>query len=93
MKAFALLASPSGCYGPADSPPALPSPSPRCPWLRCRYSCAEEQCARHGIVNLEVRHVCGDPRSRGDMERLLNISLFKGAIVVCGERQGPRLRL
>ena len=42
------------------------------------------RCREHGIVNLCVKHVRGDPRSRADMQRLVDVTKFKGAIVVCG---------
>ena len=47
---------------------------------------ADDRCRQFHIRNLDVRHVCGDPRSRSAMQRQVDISKFKAAIVVCGER-------
>jgi hypothetical protein len=47
--------------------------------------CAEERCRQHDINSLDVRHVVGDPRSRSHMKRLVDVTKFKAAFVVCGE--------
>jgi len=49
---------------------------------------AEARCQEHGIVNLQLVHLRGDPRSRSEMRRLIDVTQFKGAIVLCGERGG-----
>lgn len=47
----------------------------------------EARLRQHNIRNLQVSRVRGDPRSRSDMQRLLtDISRFRAAVVVCGER-------
>lgn len=43
----------------------------------------EAQCEEHGIVSLRVQHVRGDPRSRLEMQRMIDVTKYKGAIVVC----------
>ena len=47
--------------------------------------CAEGRCEQYQVKSLEVVHVCGDPRSRSDMKRLIDVGRFQAAIVVCGE--------
>lgn len=42
----------------------------------------------YGIRNLRVCHVKGDPRSRSEMQKLIDVTQFKGAFVVCGEGAG-----
>jgi hypothetical protein len=54
-------------------------------------SCAEERCRQHDINSLDVRHVVGDPRSRAHMKRLVDVTKFKAAFVVCGEWACVRL--
>lgn len=45
---------------------------------------AEERLRQYHIRNLDVVHVQGDPRSRADMKRMIDVSKFKAAVVVCG---------
>jgi hypothetical protein len=52
------------------------------PTLRCAGARSEE----HGIRSLQLAHVRGDPRSRCDMQSLVDVSRFRAAIVVCGKR-------
>ena len=61
--------------------PPLPTALPAVPL----NVCAEERCRQYGIAGLEVRHVLGDPRSRSQMQRLLDVTKYKAAFVVCGE--------
>lgn len=51
---------------------------------------AEARCEQYGIRSLRLRHVRGDPRSRSEMQRLLDVTRFKAAIVVCGGFWGRR---
>lgn len=44
-----------------------------------------------GITNLNVRHVKVDPRSRTALQRAVDISKFKAAVVLCGELPRPCL--
>ena len=41
-------------------------------------------CEGHGIRNINVRHVHGDPRQRADMQRLIDVSGFDAALVLRG---------
>ncbi|KAL4421226.1 hypothetical protein ABPG75_010517 [Micractinium tetrahymenae] len=43
----------------------------------------ESRCKEYGIRNLCVCHVRGDPRSRSEMQKLIDVTQFKGAFVVC----------
>jgi len=48
--------------------------------------CADARCQQYNIHSLRVQHVRGDPRSRSQMQRLIEVTHFKAAIVVCGKR-------
>ncbi|KAL4440243.1 hypothetical protein ABPG75_003244 [Micractinium tetrahymenae] len=43
----------------------------------------ESRCKEYGIRNLCVCHVRGDPCSRSEMQKLIDVTQFKGAFVVC----------
>lgn len=68
-----------GCPPPPPHPHPNPNPHP---------TPSEARCEQYGIRNLRLRHVRGDPRSRSEMQRLIDVRSFKAAIVVCGERWG-----
>lgn len=46
------------------------------------------RCEQYQVKSLEVVHVCGDPRSRSDMKRLIDVGRFQAAIVVCDSYWG-----
>ncbi|KAL4430537.1 hypothetical protein ABPG77_005777 [Micractinium sp. CCAP 211/92] len=48
----------------------------------------ESRCMEYGIHNLRVCHVKGDPRSRSEMQKLIDVTQFKGAFVVCDSLWG-----
>ena len=54
---------------------------------------AASQLRDYSIRNIQVCHVRGDPRSRTRMERLIDVSQFKAAIVLMGVCGGGGLRV
>ncbi|KAL4421222.1 hypothetical protein ABPG75_010513 [Micractinium tetrahymenae] len=50
------------------------------PWTQAHLGA---RCEQYGIKNLQLQHVRGDPRSRSEMTRLIDVRRFKAAIVVC----------
>ena len=58
----------------------LPAPWPYPP----RPAMLGALCEEHGICNLSVQHVRGDPRRRADMRKLVDVSEFDAVLVLRG---------
>ena len=73
----------SGSAGEAEGPEAWHAAAPGLP------AClpAAKLLETHGIRNIEIRHVKGDPRSQAKMSALIDVSQYKAAIVLMGGRE------
>ncbi len=48
---------------------------------------ADTLCQEFGIRNVNVQHIKGDPRSQHAMSKLIDLSRFNAALVICGAWQ------